>query len=285
LKSSINLLRFIKKNAGIAIILLSILMVIYGIWNARDHKVYHIDIPVNDLAKEVRIFHVPDIHLWPFRGKKSFQKIIANIEQLKPDFILLNGDLVDGQEGLDQDTLELLQQVKYPMYFTSGNHDTYVDLQKVKDLLTQYGVKVLNNEIINTHGIQLIGLDYMNADDDVYDAHASSRKETIKSVLQNLKINPKIPSVIVHHSPAGIKYMNEAGADLVLSGHTHAGQIFPATLIAKIQFPYLKGLYKYKDTFVYVSQGVGTFGPPMRIGTEGEATLVRLVHSKNEMIK
>ena len=178
---------------------------------------------------------------------------------------------------------ELLKQVKYPMYFTSGNHDSYVDVERVKSLLSEYGVRVLDNELIHTKGIQLIGLDYMNADDEVFDAHASSRKETIKSVLPELKIDPGIPLVIVHHSPVGIKYMNQAGADLVLSGHTHGGQIFPASLIAKMQFKYLKGLYEYKDTLVHVSQGIGTFGPPMRVGTKGEAILVRLIPSKNNI--
>ena len=76
------------------------------------------------------------------------------------------------------------------------------------------------------------------------------------------------------------KYMNEAGADLVLSGHTHAGQFFPATLVGYIQFPFLKGLYRHNNTLVYVNRGIGTFGPPMRIGTKGEAALIRLVPKK-----
>ena len=77
--------------------------------------------------------------------------------------------------------------------------------------------------------------------------------------------------------------MNEAGADLVLSGHTHAGQLFPATLIAQLQFPYLQGLYYYNDTIVHISQGIGTFGPPIRVATKGEATFISLVPSGTQL--
>jgi predicted MPP superfamily phosphohydrolase len=274
--------RFLTTNtkyAGISVIVLSFITVLVGAWNARDYKVRRIDIPIDGLTQEVTLFHVPDIHLGPFRGKSSLQQIVSDIERLNPDLVLINGDLIDGREGMKPNTLKLLAQVKKPMYFTGGNHDAYVGIEKVRELITQYGVRVLNNEIVETHGIQLVGLDYMNADSDVYDVHASERKETIKSVMPILGIDPEVPSVIMHHSPAGIEYMHEAGADLVLSGHTHGGQIFPATLIAKIQFPYLKGLYRYESTVVYVTQGIGTFGPPIRIGTEGEATLIKLIRT------
>ena len=269
-----------KKQAGWVVIILSVIFVAYGTWNARDYKVYDVEIPVKGLVEEVTIFHAPDIHLGPFRGKKALQRIVEDINRLSPDFVLLNGDLVDGMDGLTPDTLSLLNQIRHSVYFTGGNHDEYVNLEQLEKLLIENGVAVLKNDVIRRNGIQLVGLNYMNADDQVYDAHASSRTETIKSVLPGLAIDSELPTVVVHHSPVGIEYMNQVGAVLVLSGHTHAGQFFPATLIALIQFPYLKGKYHYKDTTVYVSQGIGTFGPPMRVGTEGEATLVKLVPSQ-----
>ena len=266
-----------RKKSGLAIIGLSFAVLLYGIWNARDYRVTNVEIPIDNLSGDVRVFHVPDIHLGPFRGKEMLVKITADIARLKPDFVLINGDLVDGLAGLEEETLKLFQTVTCPIYFTGGNHDNYVDIRKLKVLLPQYGVRVLDNEVIHTKGIQLVGLDYMNADDEVYDAHASERTETIKSVMPNLRLDQEIPIIVAHHNAVGIKYMAKAGADLVLSGHTHAGQFFPATLVAKLQFPYLKGLYQFEKTQVYVSQGIGTFGPPVRIGTKGEATLVKLV--------
>ena len=81
------------------------------------------------------------------------------------------------------------------------------------------------------------------------------------------------------HNPVGVEYINQQRVDLVLSGHTHAGQVFPATFIAKFVFPYNKGLHKYKNTYIYVSQGAGTFILPMRLGTFNEITLIRLTRN------
>ena len=268
-----------RKAAGIAVIALSMLVTGYGLIHARQHHVVTLDIPLAGLQEEVRIFHAPDVHMGPFRGPRILQAVIDDIERTQPDVVLFNGDLVDGLEGLEPGSLELLQQVTQPMYFTGGNHDIYVGIKEIKRRLRDIGVRVLENEIITTHGIQLIGLDYMNADDQVVDAHASPNAETIKSTLPELAIDQALPTVVVHHSPVGVSYMNDAGADLVLAGHTHAGQFFPATLFAKLQFPYLKGMYHYDDTRVYVSEGVGTFGPPIRVGTQAEVTLIRLIPS------
>lgn len=266
-----------KKYAGIVIIGLSIVTVFYGIFNASVYKIHYVDIPIADLSKEVKIFHIPDLHLGFFRGKKTLYNIIKDINQLSPDLVIINGDLADGKKVLDASILSLFKQVKQPVYFTTGNHDIYVGLDRLKRAIAKNGIKIINNKVIHTHGIQLIGLNYMNADNKVVNIPASIEKETIKSTLQKLEINHNIPSIFIHHSPIGVNYMHKAGADLVLAGHTHGGQFFPATLIAKIIIPYVKALYKYKSTWIYVTQGVGTFGPPIRIGTNSEATLVRLM--------
>lgn len=92
-----------------------------------------------------------------------------------------------------------------------------------------------------------------------------------------MDIDPTLPSILLHHNPVGAKYAAENGINLYLAGHTHAGQIFPATLVAKMMFEYNKGLYKYDDNMqIYVSQGTGTFGPPMRLGTHSELTILHL---------
>lgn len=82
---------------------------------------------------------------------------------------------------------------------------------------------------------------------------------------------------MLHHSPDGVRYAHKKGVDLYLAGHTHAGQLFPITLIAGMIYKFNKGLYNYNGTKVFVSQGAGTFGPPMRTGTHSEITVVRLI--------
>lgn len=265
-----------KKKSALTILILSALVTGYGMYHARGYQVYQVDIPLKGLKQEVKIFHIPDIHIGPFRGKKTMEALVSDIKVLEPDFVLINGDIVDGMVGLKHESFAPLKDITCPAYFTGGNHDAYVGRQKLQKILQQFGVKILDNEIVRIKGIQLIGLDYMNGDNEGYDPHASERKDTIKSVIPTMLIDEKIPAVAVHHSPTGIKYLSQAGVDLLLAGHTHGGQMFPATLIAKMQFPYLVGLSVYDKMNIYISQGVGTYGPPIRIGTEGEATLITL---------
>ncbi len=262
------------------VITLSFSSVIYGAINARNYEIYEVEIPLSGITDEVSFYHIPDVHLGPFRGINTLQSIINDIEYLDPDFVVINGDLVDGAEGLDINMLSLFNQVRQPVYFTGGNHDEYVGIEKVEKILADNGVEILNNQVVIHKGVQLVGLNYMNADDDVFDAHASERTETIKSVLKEIDINQNLPIIFAHHSPVGEKYMHEAGGDLMVAGHTHAGQFFPATLVAGLQFKYLKGIYDYEGMKIYVSQGIGTFGPPLRMGTQGESTMIKLVPEK-----
>ena len=106
--------------------------------------------------------------------------------------------------------------------------------------------------------------------------HASANGSTIKSTLENLNIYKNKPSVLLHHSPDGIQYASEHNIDLYLCGHTHAGQLFPIKYLANLIFDYNRGLHHFNGTRIFVSQGAGTFGPPMRVGTKSEITLITL---------
>ena len=120
----------------------------------------------------------------------------------------------------------------------------------------------------------------MVADSGSVSPHAGSNGLTVRKVLKQLPFDRTKPTVLLHHGPNGIKYANEAGVDLYLAGHTHAGQLWPATYVAKAIFEYNKGLHDFNGTKVYVSQGTGTFGPPMRVGTNAELTILNLIAEK-----
>ncbi|EIW8473881.1 hypothetical protein DV720_26720 [Klebsiella pneumoniae] len=164
-----------------------------------------------------------------------------------------------------------------PVYYTGGNHEQYVNEQLSEVLISATGVRVLRNETVMTRGIQLTGLRYMKADDETLDLHPSDDKDTIKSVLKNISIDTGLPAVFVHHSPVGVKYLSDKGASLVLSGHTHGGQVFPGTLLAPFFFAFNRGLEHYGNTQVFVSQGAGTYLAPLRLGSRNEINLIRLV--------
>ena len=162
-----------------------------------------------------------------------------------------------------------------PVYFCTGNHEHYVDMEKALDIIAGHGVRILHNEVVQTNGFQLVGLDYMNADENTFDMHAVN-KLTIKEELPKILLDQNLPVVLMHHSPVGLDYVVKAGVDLMLSGHTHAGQMFPATLINNYIFPLNKGLHRKGGTTFFVSQGAGTYGPRIRLGSNNEINLIRL---------
>ena len=144
-------------------------------------------------------------------------------------------------------------------------------------MLRKNGIKVLENEVVNWKDMQIVGLNHMAADHNTVSMHASNDGPTIKKVLGNLPIVEKQPSILLHHSPDGVEYASKSGIDLYLSGHTHAGQLFPINYISGLVFPYNRGLHTYNGTRIFVSEGAGTFGPPMRIATKSEITMVKLI--------
>ncbi|MFR9547107.1 MAG: hypothetical protein SNJ29_16255, partial [Rikenellaceae bacterium] len=145
-------------------------------------------------------------------------------------------------------------------------------------LLEDNGVIVLANEKAELKGLQIVGLDYLLPDNNSVDNfHGAMSQTTMQSVLPTLGIEKNRASILLHHNPVGAEYAAENGVNLYLAGHTHAGQLFPATLVAKMMFEYNKGLYEYDENMqIYVSQGTGTFGPPMRLGTHSELTIINL---------
>jgi len=268
-------LKIKKKIAGTVVLSLAALVSIYAMGNANIFQVNHVDIPIKGLKSELKIVHISDLHLGPNRGKKYLQKIVKATNDQKPDIVLITGDLVDSNIALTESILSHLKSLEGPVYFTTGNHESYINLEKALKMISKNGVRILRNEMVKTNNIQLIGLDYMNADQNSFDIHSLSNK-TLKEELPKLKISPNSPSILMHHSPVGIEYVNQQGINLMLTGHTHSGQIFPINFLSKLFFPYHSGLYYYQGTYVYVSQGAGTYGPRMRLGTKNEITVIKL---------
>ena len=134
--------------------------------------------------------------------------------------------------------------------------------------------------MLETHGIQLIGMEYMNADRGTYDSHVVNTL-TLQEELPKIARRSGKPSVLVHHSPVRMRYASEGNIDVMLSGHTHGGQFFPGTVLVKHRFPMHSGRYQIGGTTLLVSQGAGTFGPWMRLGTRNEVQVVNLVPARS----
>lgn len=262
---------------GTIVLALSLGISLYGLLNSFNLRSTTIAIPVKGLTKEISAVHLSDIHLGHFRGKRFLERIVEKAKSHRPDMVFLTGDLFDGKIRLNAEALEPLVKLEAPLYFVEGNHDGYSGVKKIKQLMRDAGARVLENEVTEDGELQIVGLNHMLPDSTTVGMHATLGRETIKDILPGLKVEKDRPSVLLHHSPDGIQYASEAGIDLYLTGHTHAGQLFPITLLNDLIFKYNSGLDSYKSTSIFVSEGLGTFGPPMRIGTKSEIVFIKLL--------
>jgi hypothetical protein len=276
----VDLIHFLVKVKpvyyGMTAVVIALIITVAGIWHSYNLKTTTIEVPIKGITGEIHALHISDLHIGHFRGKHFIQKIVDTSKKLDIDVVFFTGDLFDGKIKLSRDVISPFEQLEVPVYFVEGNHDGYTDPGRIKQELRETGIIVLENEVTNWGEIQIIGLDYMPADSQAMDMHATLERATIKDILPTLNIDKEKPSILLHHSPVGIKYANEQGIDLYLAGHTHGGQLFPINYMARLMFPYFRGLYEYNGTRIFVSQGTGTFGPPLRVGTRSELAVVVL---------
>nr|WP_319998659.1 metallophosphoesterase [uncultured Draconibacterium sp.] len=261
---------------GISALLLAVFVTTFGIINAQYRRISEVDIPMKGLTNEITVAHLSDVHIGHFWGPKTLQKIVDKTNAQHPDVVFITGDLFDGKIRLNTKSLEPLKHLNAPVYFVEGNHDGYSGAKEVKDNLREIGVTVLENEVTHFNQIQIIGLNHMRADNSKEEIPEKRKRPSIRSVLDELNLFPGKPTVLLHHSPDGIEFANQHGVDLYLAGHTHNGQLFPFNFVVKMVYKYNKGLGNYKGTRIYTSQGVGTFGPPMRVGTKSEIVILKL---------
>lgn len=266
-----------KRISGIIVVILTVLTSVYGIWNAYDLDVEHVDLEFDNFNGTVNIAVLSDIHIGSSGGKGFLERLVKKTNSLDPDIVLIAGDIADSNGYLDDDMFSPLKEIKAPVYFVTGNHETMIDEKKILEILERNDVRVLKNEIVEIHGLQLVGLRYMSSDSGGEDLLLSEDNQTIESVMPTLNISENSPAILMHHNPVGIPYAQAAGIDLYIAGHTHGGQFFPMTIIAEpLTSDYYKGLYHYRDMDVYVSQGSGFWFIPMRVGTHSEITMIHL---------
>lgn len=253
-----------RKTAGVVMVLLTIIISAYAIYNSYILKVNKIKIPIKGLKEDLHLVQLSDIHIGSIRNSGYMERIVTETNKLDPDVVLITGDMVDGSARLHKHTFKAINRFKVPSFFVTGNHETYEGLGEVFRVLEGTNLRILMEEIVEFKGIHIIGVGY------------SFEKGHLNNSLSRLDIKTGKPSILLYHLPRELKSANEAGVDLQLSGHTHNGQIIPFNFLVKLMFPYISGLYEYKGTQLYVSQGTGTWGPPMRLGSNCEITSIIL---------
>ena len=265
-----------KARAGTAALLLAAGTTLVGGMRANTFSVAETEIALPGLDRNVVAMQLSDIHLGHHRGRHYLEKIVEETNQRKPDIVLMTGDLIDSEAAFEPGVLDPLARFSAPVYYVGGTHEKYVDAERAFALVKKCGVNVLRSQVVETHGLRLVGLDYMNADEDTFDLHPSDDSRTIRSALASLHLKDNMPSVLMQHSPAGAQYAAATGIDLIVAGHTHGGQFFPGTLVATAVFPFTHGLYRRGPLQIFVSQGAGTFMSRVRLGTSNELNILRL---------
>lgn len=254
-------------KAGLAIIAITSIISAYSILNSISIEIKNVELNIPNLKRNVKIVQLSDIHIGSVRNSGFMKKIVKKTNELNPDIVLITGDTVDGSAKVYPHMFDALNNINAPVFLIIGNHEVYEGLENVLPVLKTININILRDEMVEIEGIQIIGVDY------------SFNKNHLKDILSKIEIDRLKPSILMYHVPSEVEAANEAGINLQISGHTHKGQIFPFNLMGRLAFPYFSGLYNHKDTQIYVSQGTGTWGPPMRLGSRNEITVHNLLKS------
>ncbi|MDZ4171460.1 MAG: metallophosphoesterase [Methanobacteriaceae archaeon] len=250
--------------AGLVIIVLVSIISAYSLINAHNIFEKKVTIPLKNLKHPLKLVQLSDVHIGSVRNSGFLKRVVSKIEEINPDAVLITGDLADGSSTIYENSFYPFKKLKMPIFFTSGNHDGYSGIENVSKALKNASIHVLNNEMVEFKDIQIIGVSY------------SMKNENLKNALVDIKFDQKKPSVLMYHLPSEWDVARKNGINIQLSGHTHHGQFYPFNLIVKLIFPYLGGLYQKENDYLYVSPGTGTWGPPMRLGSRNEITLIEL---------
>ena len=250
-----------KPLAGFIVSAAAVILTVYSMINAMFINITTIDVPA---PVNMDIVQLCDIHLGS-TSKNFLKRVIEKTNALDPDAVLITGDLIDSGRELKAGSLSVLNDLDAPVFLTTGNHERYTGIWQIEDFLkANTKVQFLRNESVDFKGLQIIGID------------DSDKKGQVAARLAELKLDGEKFSILMYHRPIGFAAAAEAGIDLMLTGHTHNGQIFPFNFFVRRSFPYTKGLFRKSGCLLYVSPGTGTWGPAMRLGSKNRITLLKL---------
>jgi predicted MPP superfamily phosphohydrolase len=242
----------------------------------RGPRIERLDLPVAGLHPDLeglRIVQISDLHVGPNIGRRYVQRVVDLSRSLRPDLVVLTGDIVDGPvERLAPHVAPLAELTPDgKAIFILGNHDCYAGADAWIAHWRQTGMRVLLNE----HMVMRKGAARLLIGGVVDPAYGKMRPEISLEGAERADFR-----LLLAHNPRLAPLGAAAGFDLQLSGHTHAGQFFPWTLAVRlVHAPHVAGLSREGSMSVYVSAGTGTWGPPVRFGTNPELTLLRLVRA------
>lgn len=228
----------------------------------------------------VCIIHISDLHIGSSRTDTTIRQVVENMNKIAQQknnsentqtITIISGDIADGSAPVPPDAYKELEKAQMPVIFTPGNHDYYQGIENVKTALKNAGVIILDdkNKIYENLGLNIIGLSFSFDD---------------KNQQYQIPISEELNNILIYHVPDLWDNLSKDGIDLQLSGHTHGGQFYPMNFISEHVFKYNRGLFRNHvknsddeyNSYLSVSEGIGTFAAPIRLGTHSEIVVLNI---------
>ena len=249
---------------------------VIGHINARLPRIRTFEIQINKPANQLKqliVVAMTDIHLGTIVRHSTLENLVEKVNNLNPDLILLPGDIVDEDVStvMEQNMAASLRELKAPygVFGVTGNHEYFGGVQKSVDYIQKGNVRILQDTTV-----KIANAFYLIGRKDRTGKSFGDKRKPLNEILDG--VDKKLPLILMDHQPFHLEEAEQNGIDLQLSGHTHHGQLFPFNLITKKVYEKSWGYLRKRQTQYYVSCGVGTWGPPIRIGNRPEILRFKL---------
>ncbi len=270
-----------KEMTALGAVLLVTGAIAVGYFNARSPRLRTLRIHINknvDSLRKLNLAVASDIHLGTIIGRSRLDAIVETINTLEPDLILLPGDIVDEDLGpvIKQNLGETLRKLKakYGVLAITGNHEYIGGVEEACGYLEEHGITVLRDTSVRVNSSLFV----IGREDRSISQFAGKRRKPLEDLM--MQVDKRFPVILMDHQPFGLDEAVRQGIDLQLSGHTHHGQIWPFQLITRAVYELSWGYLKRASTHIYVSSGVGTWGPPVRLGNTPEIVNIQLTFGR-----
>ncbi len=267
----------VKRYLLAFVVLISSVIIFIGYLNTRKISVKSLSLEITrkqSALTELNAVVLSDLHLSTINGEKLLSQIVAKLNELKTDVVFIPGDIVDDRaetlksEGIGVSLSKI--KSKYGVFASTGNHEYINGINGTCKFITENGITLIRDSSL------LIADSFILAarDDASKNSFANQRRKSLEEIISNA--NQNYPIILLDHTPFGLEEAEINGISLQLSGHTHHGQMFPLNLITKLIYEVSWGYKKKDNTHYYVSCGVGTWGPPVRLGSESEIVNIKI---------
>jgi len=274
----------LERKARILTLVSALFAIGAGYWNAWEPKIRTVHMKLEKKLGErdpLRVAVISDIHLGTIVGEKKLRKIVGLVQSLKADLILLPGDILDEDPHriLGNQVRGILRELTAPLgvYAVTGNHEYLAGVERACSYLEETGIRVLRDEAVKVgESLYIVG-----REDRSSSLFTGRKRASLRELLAN--IPQGCPVLVMDHQPVNLDEAKENGVDIQVSGHTHHGQLFPLNYITQLVYEVSWGYIKKGGTHIYVSCGVGTWGPPVRLGSTPEIVELVLTSKREEV--